>query len=60
VCGLPSEAAPLEVVISTRVNQQQPMHELAILSNGWVVSFHLVPKGSFWLLIDISFFFLAL
>jgi hypothetical protein len=64
VCGLPSEAAPLEVVISTRVNQQPPMHQLAVLSTGWAKSFHSVPDGvhhnpffSFWLLIVVRFYF---
>jgi len=45
VCGLASEAAPFEVVISARVNQQPPMHQLAVLSTGWVVSFHLASDG---------------
>jgi hypothetical protein len=28
-----------------RVNQQPPMHQLAILSSGWAAFFHSTPDG---------------
>jgi hypothetical protein len=46
-----------------RVNQQPPMHQLAILSTRWAAFFHSVPDGVhqspffFWLLTTVLFFF---
>jgi hypothetical protein len=31
--------------LSARMNQQPPMHQLAVLFTGWVVFFHLAPNG---------------
>ncbi len=33
------------VVRTARVNQQSPMHQLAVLSTGWATFFHSVPDG---------------
>jgi hypothetical protein len=56
-----------ESFLKARMNQQPPMHQLAILSIGWVVFFHLAPNGvhhnSFFFTTDHStfyFYFFAL
>jgi len=47
-----------------RVNQQPPMHQLAVLSTGWAAFFHSAPDGVhhnpffFWLLIIVFFYFI--
>jgi hypothetical protein len=47
-----------------RVNQQPPMHQLAVLSTGWVAFFHSVSDGvhhsPFFLLLTHVFLFLFL
>jgi hypothetical protein len=45
------------------MNQQPPMHQLAVLATGWAVFFHLVPNGVHhnpfvFLLLTTIFFFL--
>jgi hypothetical protein len=58
-------AAQEPMMTEARVNQQPPMHQLAVLSTGWAAYFHLASDGvhhsSFILAADqCTFFFFGL